>query len=88
MIWLGCVIVTEDVFEHPTASVTRTVYVPGERFEILEEGLPVGDHKNVYGEEPPEGETLAAPLLLPLQLTFVAEEFAEMKEMESCLDGL
>jgi hypothetical protein len=57
---------------HPCEVVVVTVYVPGDRLLSVEEVPPV-DHRNVYGAAPPEGFTVAVPLLAPLQSASVFE---------------
>jgi hypothetical protein len=60
---VGCVIVTLAVVVHMFASVTVNVFNPTVK--------PVRDGVIVYGAVPPDGVTVATPLLPPKQLTGV-----------------
>ena len=69
----GSTMVTEAVLVHPMASVTVTVYVPTDRFEMLDE-RELLLHKKLYGPEPPDGDTVTLPSLAPKQVMLDTED--------------
>ena len=67
---VGSVIVTESVSVQPFASVAVTVYIPADS-PVIEDPEPLLLQEKEYPEVPPDAEAEAAPVLPPLQLTFV-----------------
>lgn len=59
------------------ASLTVTVYVPATRFVEVTVVCPF-DHVYVYEGVPPDGVTVAEPLLPPLHETWVDEEIEDV----------
>ena len=70
---VGCVRDTVCVFAQPWASVMVQVKFPAARPEAVADDPPEGAQAYVYGAVPPVADTVAAPLLLPLQVTLVLE---------------
>ena len=72
---------TASVSVQPLASVAVTVYIPAIS-PVIEEPEPLLLQAKVYPEVPPDAEAEAAPVLPPLQLTFVV--FTETASTEGC----
>lgn len=69
---VGWVMVKVRVAVHALASVTVTVWFPAAKPVLLAE-VPPPDQLYVYGLVPPEGLTLAAPVVPPKQATLVCD---------------
>ena len=66
----GCVMVVLAVAVQLLASVAVTLYVPAAMLDISSVVAPF-DQRKVYGDVPPVGVKLTAPVLCPKQRTFV-----------------
>jgi hypothetical protein len=80
----GCVMVTVWVLVQELASVMVQVYVPAARPVAVAAVPPAGAQEYVYEGVPPETEIVAAPLLPPLQLTFVVDKTPDVST-EGCV---